>query len=425
MPEVPVELSIAFEDDAENELSSQLEEVDNRSGGWSSWSEWSPCSRSCDGGVSLQLRTCTSGTCRGEHVRYKICNMQNYSQTAIKVSKTTSQSKKYPTMNTSDENEFLKLKKEIEHLRNALELKEKEECDRIEHYEKEIQILKKDNDDKEKYIKELRRRSKDFEDEACEAEEGFVLETQKHRLTINELNREIRQMRDNTNLLQGINKENESKVKKLEEDIKELTEMRKSMLTSIEVLTKENDLYSDELKKIRNEFHKFKNEALEKQKEREKENNEHGKLTTNLGEEIIPLINTKKSFLKNGSTNMKIMILADQQGRNIDKIFKSKLKNCNTVSILKPGAHFESVVEHIDSLSGDFSENDFVIVVAGINDFKCNRIPNVEKITAKISLCKNTNIVMAAIINGAISADRDYPMLEGLIHIDIFPDAKK
>ncbi|CAH0552032.1 unnamed protein product [Brassicogethes aeneus] len=61
---------------AEQALSSELEEVDSRSGGWSKWSEWSPCSRSCDGGVSKQIRSCKTSSCRGEHVRYKICNMQ-------------------------------------------------------------------------------------------------------------------------------------------------------------------------------------------------------------------------------------------------------------------------------------------------------------------------------------------------------------
>ncbi|XP_068083512.1 protein madd-4 [Anabrus simplex] len=45
--------------------------------GWSPWSEWSTCSRSCDGGASYQLRRCNSPTgCDGESVRYKICNMQ-------------------------------------------------------------------------------------------------------------------------------------------------------------------------------------------------------------------------------------------------------------------------------------------------------------------------------------------------------------
>ncbi|KAG8227581.1 hypothetical protein J437_LFUL000681 [Ladona fulva] len=46
--------------------------------GWSPWSEWSTCSRSCDGGASFQLRRCNAPTgCRGgDAVRYKICNMQ-------------------------------------------------------------------------------------------------------------------------------------------------------------------------------------------------------------------------------------------------------------------------------------------------------------------------------------------------------------
>jgi hypothetical protein len=45
--------------------------------GWSAWSEWSTCSRTCDGGVAYQLRRCHAPHgCKGEGVRYKICNMQ-------------------------------------------------------------------------------------------------------------------------------------------------------------------------------------------------------------------------------------------------------------------------------------------------------------------------------------------------------------
>lgn len=45
--------------------------------GWSGWSEWSTCSRSCDGGVAQQLRRChVPDGCRGEPIRYRLCNMQ-------------------------------------------------------------------------------------------------------------------------------------------------------------------------------------------------------------------------------------------------------------------------------------------------------------------------------------------------------------
>lgn len=45
--------------------------------GWTGWSEFSTCSRTCDGGVAIQLRRCNHPQgCKGESVRYKICNMQ-------------------------------------------------------------------------------------------------------------------------------------------------------------------------------------------------------------------------------------------------------------------------------------------------------------------------------------------------------------
>lgn len=45
--------------------------------GWTSWGPWSPCSRSCDGGVSTQTRKCLyKAGCNGPDKNYRICNMQ-------------------------------------------------------------------------------------------------------------------------------------------------------------------------------------------------------------------------------------------------------------------------------------------------------------------------------------------------------------
>ncbi|KAL1130045.1 hypothetical protein AAG570_012988, partial [Ranatra chinensis] len=41
------------------------------------WSEWSQCSRTCDGGTAFQLRRCNHvAGCTGSTLRYRICNMQ-------------------------------------------------------------------------------------------------------------------------------------------------------------------------------------------------------------------------------------------------------------------------------------------------------------------------------------------------------------
>uniref|UniRef100_A0A8D8V293 ADAMTS-like protein 1 n=3 Tax=Cacopsylla melanoneura TaxID=428564 RepID=A0A8D8V293_9HEMI len=48
---------------------------------WSDWSDWADCSRSCDGGVTYQVRRCNSVSgCTGEKIRYQICNMQPCSE---------------------------------------------------------------------------------------------------------------------------------------------------------------------------------------------------------------------------------------------------------------------------------------------------------------------------------------------------------
>lgn len=62
-----------FEDDEIQKRPSN----NNHKIGWSGWSDFSTCSRTCDGGVASQLRRCHSPSgCRGESVRYRICNMQ-------------------------------------------------------------------------------------------------------------------------------------------------------------------------------------------------------------------------------------------------------------------------------------------------------------------------------------------------------------
>lgn len=59
-------------------------------GGWGNWDEWSNCSRSCGGGISIQSRQCDHPTpangglfCVGERIRYQICNQESCGEEEI------------------------------------------------------------------------------------------------------------------------------------------------------------------------------------------------------------------------------------------------------------------------------------------------------------------------------------------------------
>ncbi|XP_046849597.1 papilin-like [Xenia sp. Carnegie-2017] len=51
--------------------------VFNVMGDWSKDNEWSPCSRSCGGGITRQQRICLKGKCEGEATLFKTCNIQD------------------------------------------------------------------------------------------------------------------------------------------------------------------------------------------------------------------------------------------------------------------------------------------------------------------------------------------------------------
>ncbi|KAG8172980.1 hypothetical protein JTE90_025032 [Oedothorax gibbosus] len=68
---------LQFMDGNEVPVEPKVISAEEEQDGWSAWSGWSPCSRSCSGGVTYQIRKCESKIgCSGEVSRYKICNMQ-------------------------------------------------------------------------------------------------------------------------------------------------------------------------------------------------------------------------------------------------------------------------------------------------------------------------------------------------------------
>lgn len=98
---------------------------------------------------------------------------------------------------------------------------------------------------------------------------------------------------------------------------------------------------------------------------------------------------------KNCCNTKKLLLLCDEKGRNIQHhLRKNKiLHDFQIQTILKPKAQFNQVIENMDKLVKDFSSQDYVIVLAGSNDFLNKRYPRVKPIADKIKKSLHTNII--------------------------------
>lgn len=74
-----------------------------------------------------------------------------------------------------------------------------------------------------------------------------------------------------------------------------------------------------------------------------------------------------------------------------------QLKNCTVQTIIKPNACFKDVIECMVDLVKNYTINDFVIVLAGLNDFKNKKYPHFKDINNQIKHCTHTNIILASV----------------------------
>lgn len=127
---------------------------------------------------------------------------------------------------------------------------------RIDTLEKELQEVSNqlqtnitENHEKERHIKGLKRKTMDFEDEVFRAEKELENTIQVQKEEIARINTK------HLGLIQGIRRlteeleESKEKIVTLEKDLEEIHGIRKSLLTSVETLEMENNLYVQDLKR--------------------------------------------------------------------------------------------------------------------------------------------------------------------------------
>lgn len=95
-----------------------------------------------------------------------------------------------------------------------------------------------------------------------------------------------------------------------------------------------------------------------------------------------------------------ILVLSDNYGYNLNYLLKDRLKSVSyqVQSFYKPGAKFENVIENIENLSGNFTQKDHVVIVAGSNNFSSSSdYPRFRDLWNKLKLCLNTNFTFVGV----------------------------
>lgn len=92
----------------------------------------------------------------------------------------------------------------------------------------------------------------------------------------------------------------------------------------------------------------------------------------------------------------KILVLCDETGRYFGRGLRYRL-NCDVITVMKPGATFEGVIENVEQLTKDFSLNDYVCIFAGINNFKNKKYPSIKEISSKLKNCTHTNFIFTSV----------------------------
>jgi hypothetical protein len=99
----------------------------------------------------------------------------------------------------------------------------------------------------------------------------------------------------------------------------------------------------------------------------------------------------------NGTSQHKLLILADSHGRHIGSLVQQKT-TAKVCTYVKPGARFDQVIKEAKVLSSELNKNDHLLVIAGTNNIETTSIHRLTDGIGKLlrdSL--HTNLVLATI----------------------------
>lgn len=339
-------------------------------------------------------------------------------------------SKECKEIDTTHINDIKILEESLENAKKENSIKERtfEEISKkydidMEEMRKCIEDLSKEIREKDSYIKRLKRNTQDFEDQVFEQEQNMNLQIKEQRDLISGLIREKNELFHINEDLKVKLEENTEQQKIIENQLEEFNNIKKDMISTIQTLTADNDTYASEVLQLRNKLYgesryntdvqtessdaKMDQEKNRKSKSgfetiqhvgRERQDKDYMQTHTNAGV-------TKGNLTTDNTTDndnifkktRRLMILSDEYGRYLDYFIKRKDRTVQTETIIKPGASMGNVIADIVDLTKGYTLDDYVVIIAGSNDFRLKKHINFREINSKIRFCTNTNIIFTSV----------------------------
>lgn len=264
-------------------------------------------------------------------------------------------------------------------------------------------LEKVENDCKEKdmYILRLKRQSQDFEDEVVNVEGRYVRELVEQKNVIINLNKEIEGLQVRNEQWQREFDEREQSVVKLERDIVELSTINKEMISTIRTLEEGNRCLLNELERIKEKVSmetrsdEYREQAIEgdgcgRCDETSESRAQAGILNT------VKVLNDAALYTK--SEGKRLLILCDETARHLNGKIKGSLnsRSFQVESVMKPGAWFGSVISSWN-VTKNCTSNDYILIMAGVNDFRGGKYPSFRALNEKIKAGANANVLIASV----------------------------
>lgn len=250
-----------------------------------------------------------------------------------------------------------------------------------------VRELQEELKGKNKHIERLSRNSKVFEDDVLEAEKKFATQLDKLSKINNVLRKELGDLKINEEkLMSDINIRNDQRIE-FERKIEELTDLNKSLITSVRALEAECENYAAELREVRQELGSI------------KEREANGKKDELLGRTVY-------------GERKRLLIVGDLNARGCATIFKQCIghqfdSNCQ----IRDRTLFADIVTECLLLGKTFNKDDYIILfIPCFNAIKRVSITEADLDRLK-DLSSQTNLT---IVGSAFHIQR--PVLNHFLH---------